>query len=112
MNIVEQHRGTLASIHGVTVAGIEKMPLEGVLVEIFDHPEIVLKNGSQTRTGQKRLAACVTGKDGRFAFDPEPGKYEVRFSRPIEWNCKSLLVEVSDSADKKRRLSVQMELAH
>jgi hypothetical protein len=103
----------LAIVHGVVLApGTGTAPMEDVLVELYDQPEIALTaKTSSDREKQKRLAACVTGKDGKFSFDPRPGKYELRLSKHNEWRCTSIIIEVSETADRKTRLTVQMEVA-
>jgi hypothetical protein len=82
---------------------------DGVLVEVFDHPELAL-SGDQNRTGQRRLRACVTQKDGSFSFDLPAGKYELRCSKPVEWNCTSVVVDI-DKKGSSKSLSVRLELA-
>lgn len=110
MNLVLEYEEQVRSIHGVAVAiGTQNEPVDGVLVELFDHAEIALEtHGSQIRTGQKRLAVCATGKDGRFSFDPQPGKYELRLSKK-DWNTKSLIVTVSRKVQNGERIEVFME---
>ena len=73
MYLVHEYPEPVTFLHGVvTAAGAEDKTLDGVLVEVFDHAEIALQShGSRTRKGQKRLGACITGKDGRFSFDPK-----------------------------------------
>ena len=71
-----------------TMSGFVEYPdgtrFENVLVEVFDHPEI-FDPGHEKRHGpeivQHRIAACVTGINGRFCFGHlRAGKYEVRAS--------------------------------
>jgi hypothetical protein len=55
-------------------------PLEGVLVEVFDHPERTLEFHFDDR-GRKRFAACFSDKEGLFCFNKlPPGEYELRLS--------------------------------
>lgn len=82
---------------------------EGVLVEVYDHPELAM-GGDQSRTGQNRLMVCVTRKDGSFSFHLPAGKYELRCSKPAEWNCTSVILEVDRNGSSKP-LSVRLELA-
>ncbi len=112
MNNVLEYTEPVTSLHGVVVAlGAEDTSVEGVLVEVFDHPEIALESrGDQTRKGQKRLAACITEKDGRFSFDSKPGKYELRFSKQ-DWNVESVIVEVGKKAGKKTPMKIMVEVA-
>src|SRR5687767_981511 len=54
-------------------------PLGDALVEVFTHPEYLLKDVSARRQGrdrQRRVAACKTNADGRFCFTKlPPGRY-------------------------------------
>ena len=112
MYLVDEYPEPLPFLHGIVkAAGAEDTTLDGVLVEVFDHPEIALQtHGSQTGKRQKRLGACITGKDGRFSFDPKAGKYELRFSR-YDCNVKAVIVEVSKKAHNKTRIEVILEAA-
>jgi hypothetical protein len=72
-------------IKGV-VNNIAHKPMPDVLVEIYDHPEIIAKVSYHDRvrstTLQHRVAACRTDDRGRFCFDKlPPGKYEMRCSK-------------------------------
>ncbi len=94
-------RGVVRSLDG---------PLAGVLVEVLDHPELVLKEPHTARTGQRRVAACLTGENGEFTLAVPRGKYELRFSKDGGWNWTSMLIEVS-RLSFRRRLTVFMEVA-
>jgi hypothetical protein len=82
---------------------------EGVLVEVFDHAELAM-GGAPSRRGQNRLMACVTEKDGSFSFDLPTGRYELRCSKPEEWNCTSVIVEINQKGSS-RPLTVRLILA-
>jgi hypothetical protein len=114
-NVVIVHRKPMQIAYGIVTGGrLEGPPLEGVLVEVYDHPEVVLREGlvdRRDRTGQQQIAACVTDKTGRFGFKLPPGKYELRLSKPIEWNCTSVLVEVRTKAASNKPLRVALRLA-
>ena len=59
----------------VGVVYLSDTPVEGVLVELFPYSK-------DLSTGRPRLAACVTGPDGRYCFINAPkGRYEVRVSK-------------------------------
>lgn len=89
-------------ILGVAVTDISEGPLDDVLVEVFDHPELIAKGpGEQNRTGQHRLAACLTDKTGRFSFRLSPGDYELRLSKPDEWDSTSVYIKVRRGASSQ-----------
>lgn len=94
----------------VVVFPTEDRPVDGVLVEIFDHAEQVHAVPGPQRRGQRRLAACVAGKDGRFSFDLPPGKYELRCSKE-GWNPTSLVVEVRKTGGSDKQLKVPLGVA-
>jgi hypothetical protein len=108
-NVVIIHSEPMQTLTGIVIAGYPGVSQEDVLVEVFDHPELA-QAGNQTRTGQKRLKACVTQKDGTFSIDLPFGKYEVRCSKPVEWNCTSVIVTLSKKGSSKR-LNVRLEVA-
>jgi hypothetical protein len=108
-NAVIIHSEPLRKLTGFVIAGYPGVSQEDVLVEVFDHPELA-QGGNLTRTGQKRLKACVTQRDGRFSFDLPFGQYEVRCSKPVEWNCTSVIVTLSKKGSSKR-LNVRLEVA-
>lgn len=99
----------LRTLTGLVIAGYPGVSEDDVLVEVFDHPELA-EGGDQTRSGQKRLKACVTQRDGRFSFDLPFGKYEVRCSKPVGWNCTSVIVTLSKQGFSNR-LKVRLEVA-
>ena len=86
-------------------------PLAGALVEVFTHPEYLLSNDSYSRgkPEQRRVAACMTGTDGKFCFRGLPaGKYELRSSSNDRygWNASQVYVVVDheEGKDKSHRL--------
>jgi protocatechuate 3,4-dioxygenase beta subunit len=104
-----QLRGTVFTPNGE--------PLANALVEVFTNPEYLLIDEPTSKRGnaeQKRVAACRTGADGRFAFSDLPaGKYELRSSSEDSatgWNVTQIYVVVKPSARKKRELRVEMSL--
>jgi hypothetical protein len=97
------------TVHG-TVQDSQSKPFEGVLVEVFTHPEVVvpmLRSGASVE--EFRVAACLVGKDGKFSFHLGPGKYEMRFSRSFEWNCTFLQIQVIENYAPKR-LRIEMSI--
>jgi hypothetical protein len=103
------HSEELRTLTGFVIAGYPEVSEDDVLVEVFDHPELA-QGGDPTRRGQKRVRACVTQRDGRFSFDLPFGKYELRCSKPVEWNSTSVIVTLSKQGSSKR-LKVRLEVA-
>jgi Prealbumin-like fold domain len=100
----------LRFLHGKIVVRHDEKPLAGVLVEVYDKPEALLlgwKEREDRKGKQRKIAACLTGEDGEFCFDKIPaGEYELRCSKPIEWNCASVYVIV----DPKQRNSLVSQI--
>ena len=95
--IVGIKRGQAKALRGlVSLADGEVLP--GVLVEVFEHPEST-SFGEPTHSGE-RIAACVTGKDGKFSFQTQEGRYELRASKP-GWNTTCLIVEIRKRGQRK-----------
>jgi hypothetical protein len=97
INVVLKEPEAMRNVRGIVKDPLDK-PMTGVLVEVYDHPEVAVKNPSPDRTGQGRIAACRTGETGMFSLDLEPGKYELRFSKSSGWNVTTVPVEVKKSA--------------
>ncbi len=72
--------------------------VSGALVEVYTHPEYLLlkyPENAKKRKRQRRVAACVTGEDGKFCFGfVGAGKYEVRVSKDGGFNVTHIYVEV------------------
>jgi len=101
-NVVLKEPRPMRSVQGFVKDRVDK-PLTGVLVEVYDHPEIALQNPSPDRTGQKRIAACLTSETGLFSLDVVPGHYELRFSKSGGWNVTSVPVRVTRSAPSSKK---------
>lgn len=98
-NVIIKQDQPFKFLRGKIVASSGGKPLSGVLVEVYDNPEALLlswKEREVRKDMQRKIAACVTGEDGEFCFDKIPaGKYELRCSKPIEWNCTSVYIIVA-----------------
>lgn len=98
-NVVIKEDEIFKSLRGKVVVAANEQPLAGVLVEVYDKTEGLLmdwKEREAKKAQQRRIAACVTGVDGEFSFPKIPaGKYELRCSKPIEWNSTSAYVIVA-----------------
>ena len=84
-------------------------PWPGVLVEVYNHPEVVLRDSARNRTGQTRIIGCVTDRRGRFRFKLKDGDYELRASNGAGWNVTSVVIRVRKGRFiSRRRLVVQL----
>jgi hypothetical protein len=116
-NVVVKEDRILKSLRGKVVIATNQQPLAGVLVEVYDRPEGLLmdwKEREARKTQQHRIAACVTGVDGEFCFPKVPaGKYELRCSKPIDWNSTSvyLIVAPGDPHSTKEKVVVPMQVS-
>jgi hypothetical protein len=100
------------TIRGTAVAFGDYKPLAGVLVEVYDHPEILQQNFSRDRAGQRRLVGCLTDDTGAFSFHLPPGDYELRLSKSYEWDVTSVCIRVSKSLfSSRKRLVIWVKLA-
>ncbi len=91
-------------------------PFENALVEVFTNPGYLMIKAPTDKRGrpeQLRIAACRTGKDGRFSFpDLPPGRYELRSSSEDSatgWNVTQVYVVVNPSGKKK---AMRVEMSH
>lgn len=110
--VVRQEPQPVKSIHGVTWDEVGK-PMGDVLVEVYDHPEILIRDFTQDTAGKKRIAACMTDDTGVFALDVPPGHYELRLSKSAEWDVTSMPVRVRKSAAySKNGLVIMLRVGH
>jgi protocatechuate 3,4-dioxygenase beta subunit len=109
-NVIIKLDEPFKSLHGKITVSSDGKPLAGVLVEVYDKPEGLLlgwKEREARKSEQRRIATCVTGHDGEFCFDKIPaGKYELRCSKPADWNCTSVYVVVAPH--ERRSLASQI----
>jgi protocatechuate 3,4-dioxygenase beta subunit len=99
-------RGTIESSDG--------RPVDGALVEIFNHPEYLLNdlpNEKRDRSEQQKLAACRTKADGKFCFRGlAAGTYELRSSIGTGWDVTHVHVSVDPKKGKSEEFNVRMHL--
>src|SRR3954452_866970 len=95
-----------------TVRMWDDTPIENVLIEIFDNADYLLKDDSWRKNPtQKRLAACLTGADGKFCFCHLPsGSYELRASLSDGWNVTHVHIAVDKRAGHKKHAVVYMRV--
>ena len=88
------------------------IPEEGVLVEVFDNPDVALNqsSGKKKRT-QKRVAACITKQEGEFCFRGiHPGKYELRSSKR-ERNTTSVIVVLVREGKRNQNQLIEVPIS-
>jgi len=94
-DVVMQVREAMGQVHGTVPQDYQTgKPWPGVLVEVYNHPEVVLEDSSPSRTGQTRIIGCVTDQRGRFAFKLKTGDYELRASNGAGWKVTSVVIRV------------------
>lgn len=116
-NVIIKHDEVFKSLRGKVSVAANEQPLAGVLVEVYDKPEGLLMDSQERdarKAQQRRIAACVTEADGQFCFPKVPaGKYELRCSKPGEWDPTSAYVVIApeDPHSKKSTITVPMHLS-
>jgi len=93
MRIVIMSAKPMRSLHGI-VGNTMGAPLTGVLVEVYDHPETLLRSGPPLVNAQGRITGCTTNETGQFSFKVPPGNYDLRFSNSYRWDVTSVYVRV------------------
>ena len=99
----------IKSLRGI-VRALGDQPVDGALVEVL----IYSANSSATRTeddarSRRRLAACVTARDGLFDFDLPSGSYELLTSKP-DWNSTSVLVTIDKRRGRQRDIVIPLRI--
>jgi hypothetical protein len=103
-------RKTYKSIRGVA-RDVNGEPLKGVLVEIFDKPEWIIKGNSSSPSEQRRIAACKTGNDGGFCFLNIPaGEYELRGSIDSAWNPSHVYIKINPKGRRSSRKEIRLQM--
>lgn len=108
--VVMQVREPMGQVRGTVLQDYRTgKPGSDVLVEVYNHPEVVLENSSRNRTGQTRIIGCVTDQRGRFAFKLKTGDYELRTSNGAGWKVTSVVIQVRKGRlISRHRLVVQL----
>lgn len=105
-----RERKAYRSIRGV-VRDVNGEPVEGALVEVFDHPEWILADYPGSKVKQSRIAACKTGGDGSFCFETIPsGRYELRASKDEAWNPSHIYIIVNRRNRNRRSAGLSVTL--
>jgi len=109
-NVVMQVRQPMRQANGTVLQDYQTgKPWTGVLVEVYNHPEVVLRDTSPNRPGQTRILGCITDQRGRFSFRLKTGDYELRASNGAGWNVTSVVIRVRKGRFiSRRRLVVQL----
>jgi Carboxypeptidase regulatory-like domain len=108
MSIEINQQAPLRTVHGRVARDDE--PVEGALVEVFEDNG-QLPGSRDSKPAPKRIAACISAKDGKFCFKGlRSGKYEIRSSVDSGWNVTHVLVTVDAKKGTDVELSVAMSL--
>lgn len=77
--LIELPEQDLAEIRGVVSGPGEPQPTRDVVAEVYRFQGSDNYESLKEATESKRIAACVTGRDGQFSFPYlEPGRYLLR----------------------------------
>lgn len=97
-----------------------KILQQDLLVEIFDSPDYLMcewrannpnKCSATPPQDQRRLAACKTGKDGKFCFDNIPaGNYELRVSKDRSWSVTHIYLVIDPKDSKSSSTPIQVSM--
>lgn len=91
------------SVRGIA-RDVNGEPLAGVLVELFNKPNWILKDEYAAPEKQRRIAVCKTNADGSFCFaDIKAGTYELRGSINLGWNPTHMYIKVAPKNPKARK---------
>ena len=120
--IAYKQPGTYKTVSGKVVTSISDKAIEDALVEVFDNPAYLLCEWKENNRDkctmtpaaqQRRVAACATGKDGRFCFRNIPaGEYELRVSKDGSWNVihAYIVVDLNRRTHSNSGIVVEMSL--
>lgn len=119
-----RYSGNLVSIfrekrHLRLLRGVAFDPLGEVmpdaLVEVFDNAEYLLYDYPESeakRKPQRRIAACLTDKNGSFCLKQIPsGRYELRVSKGSGWNVTQVYIVVRRSGRSSSGRGVKVEMS-
>lgn len=94
-DVVMQVREPMRQVRGTVLQDYQAGKTgAGILVEVYNHPDVVLGDSERNRSGQTRILGCVTDPRGRFAFKLKTGDYELRASNGPGWNVTSVVIRV------------------
>jgi hypothetical protein len=97
---------------------ISESPSAEVIVEVFRYSKKLHKEFSSAATvNQKRIRACKTGSNGKFAFHGlRRGKYFIRvgFIKRSEFNPTHVIVVIDKKAKftNENKLDIHLQIAH
>lgn len=116
--ITKKETTVYRSLEGLVTMWVDGPSMESALVEVFDQPAYLLcdflpnnPNGCTTQppVTQRRVAACLTRKSGKFKFPGLPaGAYELRVSRGSEWNVVHMYLRVNPKKGSGRSIKIGM----
>jgi len=111
-NVIMRETSVLRSVKGRVIRASDS--ISGALVEIYDNADTLLLGPierQEAKSKQNRLAACITGNDGKFSFPKlSAGTYELRVSKASDWDAISyhLVVEPSKKNAVNKFIVVRM----
>lgn len=102
--VVVKESKAVALLHGRVVQNSDQQePWGDILVEVYEHPEAVLRGWPSSQMDRKRIVGCKTDVMGAFSFKLKPGDYEVRFSCCTGVNVTSMVLKVRKGLFVSRR---------
>jgi hypothetical protein len=101
-------------LRGAVTIGADE-PMVNALVEILNHPDVILLPYSlareSRRRNQRRIAACFTDGQGRFCLPKlPPGRYELRCSA-TGFHALSQTIKVVRNGRGKKQILVRLLVA-
>lgn len=93
--IVLAHGPTVRQIQGIVE--LYDAPMDGMVVELYDNPEVMLTDKPLKIIKQQKIASVTTDRNGKFKFkNIRSGKYELRVAPDVNTgiNTLSIIVKV------------------
>ena len=111
--LILRHEAVTKRIEGKVLDSLSK-PMSGVLVEVFNDPDVLFMQPTpsveERRRKQQRVAACKVGHDGRFCFAGlRAGRYELRCSKAA-YDAPQMIVVV-DPKRPERQITVTLPVS-
>ena len=111
--VIQTIKQPVPAVRGVVVDP-SGAPINGALVEVFDHPEVRFISGpdEDKEIKQHKLAEFKTGPDGKFKFpNLAAGKYELRCTGVQYFNTLSAIVTLKPKRTKHPSNGIVLKLS-